>query len=211
MGVIAGVAREARSRERNLCNLFFPVTGLASQSRMRASQLKTCLFVVIKLPARPSIWRMTQGAIASQAAFVMGIAMATRACHRRILERRSLVALFARHDRVLPEKGEVCEIVVVSAFQPPAILVVALLAVSAKLPLMSVIFLMTGDAGGSEFVLVEVAGMATVTADVCVPSSERKFRSFRVIETDCLPFDRLMTGVAFRAIAALMNVLELMT
>jgi hypothetical protein len=111
---------------------------------------------MIEAPARPSVRRMAEGAICSQAPLVMGIAVAAQATSRRVLERRAFMALLAWHDCMPTQKWEMRKIVIERHLLSPRCLIMALLAVLAQLPLMRIVFLMTADAGCRELVAIKI-------------------------------------------------------
>ena len=119
------------------------------------------------------------------------------------------MAFLAGHDGVLPKKRKAREIVVEGHLLAPARLVVALLAGCTKLAGVGVVLFVTGDAGCSEFVLEEIAGVAGFAAGGRVFALQRKFRRARMIEAHRLPLRRLVAGLALCAISALMDILKL--
>ena len=76
VSVVACMAAVARPRQRDSRNMLLAVARGAYEPGMRACQRKARLLIVIEAPARPSIWRVTKGAIAAKRALVMLIAMA---------------------------------------------------------------------------------------------------------------------------------------
>jgi hypothetical protein len=119
------------------------------------------------------------------------------------------VALLAWDDGVLPKKRKAREIVIEGHLLTPARLVVTLLADRPKLAGVGVVLFVTGDAGCSEFVLEEIAGVASFAGGARVFALQRKFRRARMIEAHRLPLRGLVAGLAFRSVAALVDILEL--
>ncbi len=152
---------------------------------MRACQREARLSAVIESPARPGVGRVAKSTICSQPPLMMGIAMASGASCGRVLEGCGLVALFAGHNRVPAQKRKAREIMIEGHLLSPRGFVVTLLAVLAELPLMRVVLLMTGDAGGPELVTVEFAGVAAIAFNGGVSASQRKLGRAVMIEADC--------------------------
>ena len=119
------------------------------------------------------------------------------------------MALLARNDGVFSKKRKMREIVIVGDLLAPSVFIVALLAVLAQLALMCIVLLVAGDAGGSELVVIEIAGVASLALQGRMGAVEREF-GLRVIEVDGLPLRAVVAGLALRAVLALMDVLQLM-
>ena len=92
----------------------------------------------------------------------------------------------------------------------PIRIVVASFTSLTQLALVRIVLAMAGDASCCELVAVEISGMAGVAFDLDVCTPQRKF-GLVMIEMVCLPLALVMTGFAFAAIAAGMNVLQAMT
>ncbi len=120
------------------------------------------------------------------------------------------MALLARDYGVLAEQREAREIVIIRHLLTPGILVVALLAVGAKLAFMGVILLMAGDASGCQLIPVEVAFVAAFAADARMLPSQRELCLPRMVEADCFPFIGLVASVALCAVSAMVHILKLM-
>ena len=76
----------------------------------------------------------------------MFVAVATCASCWGILERSRFVTLLARDNRMLPQKRETREIVIVGHLLTPGVLIVALPAIGAQLPFVGIVLLVAGDA-----------------------------------------------------------------
>ena len=129
---------------------------------MRPGQRIFCLRVVIKPPASPAVGVVTKTAIGSKATLVMIILVAARANDRGSLERCSLMAFFARNDGVPAYQRKASQFVVEPGCLPPTGVLVTLFTPGSELSPMRIIFLMTGDAGGCQFVAerADVTGIA---------------------------------------------------
>lgn len=93
---------------------------------------------------------------------------------------------------------------------PPAFFVVAVLTFFAKLAAVRIVLLVTGYARHRQLIAIEIALMAGVAFGRGVFAVQREFRLPVVIETDLVPFNRLMAVVAFRAMPPAMDILQLM-
>ena len=107
-------------------------------------------------------------------------------------------------------QGKARQVMIEARFLSPIVFVVTLLAPGPERILVRIILLVTGGAVRLQFVGINVARMAGLAFDVLMCAAERIF-GLVVIETDRAPFRLIMTGLAFRAKTASMNILQPVT
>ena len=118
------------------------------------------------------------------------------------------MARLARHRCVQTNQRKARHVMIEHDFLPPVGFGVASFAARPKLALMRVVGFMTGDAGCGKLVAIEIALVAGIALDLLVCTSQGKFGRLGMIEFDGFPFLSTVTGLAFRAIAALVNILN---
>jgi len=187
MHVVPVVATSAGARDRNLARDLDRVAGVAIEASMRPIKSEFGLRVVIKTPAHPAIRVVAQRTIARQAAFMVLILVAARACARGLLEGGGAVAFLAGDDGVTADERESRDVVIEGHLPAPAGFLVALLAAGAELGFVGVILLVAGDAGRRELVAIEIAGVTGIAFDLRVFPSQRELGHSVVIEFDRLP------------------------
>ena len=129
---------------------------------------------------------------------------------RCVLVGRSAMTFFAGNRRMQADQRKARQFVIERQVPPPIRIIVASFAALAQFALMRIVLAMTGDASCSELVAVEISAMAGVAFDLGVCAPQRKF-GLVVVEMDCLPLALVMTGFAFGAIAAGVDVLQAVT
>jgi hypothetical protein len=211
MDVVLTVASNAGGLQRNLRCGFHRVAGMAFETPMRSIQDVPGLFIVIEAPADPTIWIVTQRAIARKATFMMPVPMAVHAGARCILERRRAMTFLAWHDGMAPDQRESRDIVIECDLSPPAGFFVALLAATAELGLVRIVLLVTRDAVGREFVTIKIAGVTGVAFDLRVFAPQRKLGHFIVVELYGFPLGRSVASFTLGAVTGGMSVLQAMT
>ncbi len=92
----------------------------------------------------------------------------------------------------------------------PALFVMANFALGSEIPLVLVVFLVTGVAIHLELVLIQIALVAIVALDIAMFPKQREFGLPVMIERDFLPAALNMAGLAFRPKLALVLVVFLM-
>ena len=97
------------------------------------------------------------------------------------------MALFTWHGRVKSDQGKICNVVIERYLSTPARLIVASLTVLAELTFVGIVRPMTSIASRRQLILIEVAGMTTLTFYARVRSPEWKLRDLRMIERDFGP------------------------
>ena len=98
------------------------------------------------------------------------------------------------------DQGESGQVMIKSNLLPPARLVVTALTGAAQLAVVRVILLMAGDARHGELVAIEVARVAALARDLCMPAAERKLGCLVMIEGGRRPLVGGVAGVAIGAI-----------
>jgi hypothetical protein len=116
------------------------------------------------------------------------------------------VALFASHGRMFARQWKFRKIMVERNVLSPVGVAMALLAALAKLTLMRVLFLMTGNALCRKLVAEEVTAMAGVAFRFLMGAMQGEM-SLVVVEAPFFPFCLVVTGLALLSVAALVNVL----
>jgi hypothetical protein len=109
-----------------------------------------------------------------------------------------------------PDERKSRDLVIEILRLPPAGFTMALLAAATELTLVSVVFLMTGNACRRQLVAVQIASVAGIALDLSVCRSQRKFCRPIVIKVDGHPFVLIVTATAFHAIPPEMHILNLM-
>jgi hypothetical protein len=209
MGVILTVASQAIHRQCRLCDVLRDVAGLAIEPAMGAGQRIARQGIVIITPALPAIRVVTERAVGSQPAFMMPVAVTGIANERRPLELLGAMAFLARHDGMASDQRKPGDIMI-ERRSTPADLAVTLFAANAQLALVSIILLMTGHAGGRQFVTIEIAGMTRIALDLRMRASQRKFRSL-MVEMNRFPLVLIVAGFALGAISPGVDILNLVT
>ena len=202
MAGIAGL-RSGLGRCRFMAVTAFDRTVLARQREARARMIELGFF--------PRPFDVAICARVAQRAFVRVVLAVTRhTSHRRVLERRALMAGLALHRGVLAKQRETGLPVVEARFLPAA-LRMTVCANAAESPLMLVILAMAGDALRRQLVLVQRAGMATVALDLAVPAAQGIAGIGVVIKHDGVPVFCVVTGLALLAEAGLVLVILAVT
>lgn len=116
------------------------------------------------------------------------------------------MAFLAVDGDMFAEKGKAGEAVVESSLVPGPF-IVALLAFLSFLPFVRVVFLMTGDAGGGQLLLVQVPFMATGACERGVFALERILGVAIMVERNRLPALFQMTDPTLWPIVALMAII----
>lgn len=114
---------------------------MATGGSVPPRQREARLLCVVEAPKRPAVWIVARFASRAHAALVMRIVVAGSAGEWSTLERRTLVAGFARHRRMQANQRKLRQIVVESYFFAPARCVVARLAARAELAFMSIVLI----------------------------------------------------------------------
>lgn len=210
MDIVLAVTAVAIRRKRDLGDVFGRVTGVAIDAAMRASQRIFRLRVMIEAPAGPSVRIVAKRAIGAQPAGMMLILVAARAGDGRALVRRGLMALFAWHDRVAPNQRKPRQVVIEGRRLAPSSVLMALLATIAELTPMRIVLAMAGHAGRGEL-LFERSGVARIALDLDVSTPKRKPRLVVIEARDDVPAILIVAALAFRAVAAGVHVLYLVT
>jgi hypothetical protein len=76
VSVVARVTAVARARQRDFRHVLLVMAGGTYQPGMRTRKREARLLIVIEAPALPIIWCMAEGAIATECALMMVVAMA---------------------------------------------------------------------------------------------------------------------------------------
>jgi hypothetical protein len=205
--VVPLMAAVAVGRQGNFCQMLSGVTRAAIECAMRSGQRVFCLGVVIKSPASPTVGVVTKTATSPQPALVMIILVATRAGGRGSPERCSQMTFFAWYDRVPAYQRKASQIVVEAGRFSPAGVLVTFFALRAELSPMRIIFLMTGDAGGCQFV-AERADVTGIALHLHMRAAQG-ILCLIVIESRPFPVALPVTSFTFGPVAAGMNVLDL--
>ena len=208
MRVIAAVAAITSCWRGHFVGRGRGVTRLALCCAMSTRERILGIFVVIESPKFPTIGVVTMLTCRPELALVLSILVAGRADPQRIAVSLRAVAGFARHRCMQANQWKARDVVIEHDFLPPVRFGVARFAACAELAFMRVVAFMTSDAGCRELVAIEIALVAGIALDLFVCAPQRKFRRFVVIEFNGFPFFRAVTGLAFRAIAALVNILD---
>ena len=183
---------------------------VALKPLMRPGKRVVGLATVIEAPKLPAIRVVAKAAIYAEAAFVMGILVTIGTFGRGVFIRLCPMAFLAGHQPVQADQRETRQIVIEDNPLTPAFLIVAIPAVRPQLAFMRIVLLVTGDACLLQLVAIEIAFMACVAFRLGVLTVQRKLRFLIMIETDLVPFRRLMAVLTFRAVTAAMDILQLM-
>ena len=159
----------------------------AFQSGMRAGQREAGLPIMIEAPKGPTVRVMATIASLPQRQLMERILVAVRACRRRLAIGIGAMALFTWHGRVKSDQGKICNVVIERYLSTPARLIVASLTVLPELTFVGIVRPMTSIASRRQLILIEVAGMTTLTFYARVRSPEWKLRDLRMIERDFGP------------------------
>ena len=203
MHIILGMTGMTGCRQLDFHHIFLAMTRVTTQPLMRSGERKLGLLVMVETPESPAIGIVARPAFRTQTAFMVRILMTSDASRLHVLERRRLVTFLARHHRMLADEREAREIMVECNLLAPVRLVMTLLAAVSQLSLVRIVLFVTGVAVPTQLVAVNILpDMAGVALDLDVRALQRKFRIFRVIEFNGLPFFRVVALLALRPVPA---------
>ena len=117
------------------------------------------------------------------------------------------MAFFARHYGMTPDQWKSRDIVI-KRRPPPTGVSVALLATTAQLALVPIVFLMARQTGGRQLVAIQISSVAGITLDFDVGTSQRIFRLV-VVEVISLPLHLIVARFALGAVSSGVDVLDL--
>jgi hypothetical protein len=210
MNIVQPVTAVATRLQYDLGDILDGVAGVAVEPAMRSRQRILRLAVVIETPARPPIGIVTTCAIGAQPALVVVVLVAASTDNPRVLERRRAMTFLAGYNRMPADQREPGQVVIECGRSAPTGVAVASLAAAAQLPFMRVVLLVARHAAGRELVVEEVAGVTRFALGLRVSAFQRKLRPV-VIEPNGPPPGLIVTGLAFWAISAGVNVLYAVT
>lgn len=188
------------------------MTAVAMDLFMRTANLEIGC-IVIKRPDQPVVRVMALFAILTQSLLVDVIALmtilATGPC---ILERRRQVAGFTAQNGMLPNQGEITQVMVeMHILQPPAGCVMALIAVFPQLRLMRIFMLMAAIAGLVRFALGRRVLMTGLATGFFVRTFQRKFCLSVVIKAGCPPGFFVVALLTFFTVLTFVHIIQPMT
>lgn len=108
------------------------------------------------------------------------------------------------------DQRETGQIVIEIDLLPPAAFVMTGLATGAQLPVVRIVLFVTGGARRRQLVAIKVALVAGIALGLPMLAAKSKLGLLVMIEKDHIPFLRAVAGVALRAIAPAMHILQLM-
>ncbi len=164
---------------------------------------------MIETPKLPTIWIMTTLAVRAKGSLVCRIIVTSAARFCRVLVGLRAMAILAWHNRMETNQRKLREIVIKNDLLAPIGLVVATFTALSKLPIMGVIRLVTGHTGHWQFISEEIAFVAAVAFNLFMSAFKREQGRLGVVEAYGLPLFWRMTGLAFLAIPAAMDILNL--
>ncbi len=213
MRVVLAVAGIAIRGQRDLGDILGHVAGLlAIEIAVSPGQRESRLFVVIKAPRGPIVRIVAERAVRPQAPFMMVVAVAGDAHHRRAFVSSRAMAFLARHDGVAPDQRKSCEVMIEGFYLAPVVLYVTSLAAGAELAFVLVILSVTCHAGRRQLVAIEIASVARIALDLHMGASQRKIWKLRIlvmIEVNGLPLVLVMAPFAFGAVPSAVDILNL--
>ena len=112
MRVVLAVAGIAIRGQRNLCDIFGDVAGVAIEAAVGPGQRVPRLRVVIKAPPLPTVRVVAERTVRPQAACMKLVRMAGGASQRRAFEQQRAMAFLAGYDRMAPDQRKSSDVVI---------------------------------------------------------------------------------------------------
>jgi len=187
------------------------MTGETFQCFMGSIEPELGLRIVVVLPEVPAVRVVAIGTVVSKALLMHIILfVAVAAVASGVLEVCPEVTTFTGRNRMQTDQRETGQVVFESHVNPPAALVVTVVALLSLLPLVRVVKLMAAETVQRQLFSFSGTGMAFVAVDLVVLVAKREF-GFVVVELELFPAFGLMATFALVAISAAVQVLRLMT
>ena len=186
----------------------FPMAVGTSQFSVRAGERKMCLLVVIELPDRPAIGRVTALALGTQSAMMHILrGVAAIAVDGGSAERLAAMALRTTDDGVQSQQREVGQIVIELDAVRPTVLAVTVFATGRQLAAVRVLRVVAGGAVGAELLGIDGRGMAGVAVELGVCPEQGDFRLRGVVVIHRMPDLVAMALLAFATETASVSII----
>lgn len=208
--VVIAVASNAIGAEFDLVSGLL-VTAVTCQRAVRAAQRKAGFLAVVELPDAPAIGGMTLGALLAERALVhVGPFVTGEAIRGHLAVVARHVTLFARNCHVQAQQWKARQVMVEVGDLAPAILGVALVALTPQLAAVHVTGAMAAVAFVAELLRRDGGGMTGMTIDLGVPPIQSPVAIPGMIKGGLLPLVVTVAAAAILSQPPRMAVLSLM-